>query len=471
MAASLTELEPFIEAHRQALAGAITAQVARLLGPAGESGDVRWNLPGAAHAEGRLLEVQLALASGGVLRLRLHPPDSSERAWRQLEGASLSYAGGREPVGEEEARERSAVLAELGAHLDAHPDTRATVGELRAGLTAWREAQGARDHHYRQLSASQRGAYGMLRLGFRCSQDCHFCWPSRRWPDPPRELFERWLDQMAAAGVERVELSGGEPTLYRHLVELVEHASKDLGLTVAMETNAIALSKPALLDALVDAGLDRLLVSLHSADPEVSDRMTRARGTFWRTVEGLEASLAAGLVVSLNCVVEASNVEGLEAHARFVLERFVAPCPDSRLMHVVYTHPSHYWEADHFEAQSLPFDRVRPHLRRAARLLLEAGVQVDAAGTCGFPPCVVAGEPRLIAVPHPADLDDGDTSGRTFLPRCDACAARPFCLGLRAGYVDRWGPRGVEPIAALPEDVLDRAARGTLELPKPNRST
>ena len=86
-----------------------------------------------------------------------------------------------------------------------------------------------------------------------------------------------------------VVLSGGEPTLNSHLVEYVQLAKRHGVRAVELQTNAIRLADPVLTRALVAAGLDRVMVSLHGSTAEISDGITGAPTTFAATVRGIDA--------------------------------------------------------------------------------------------------------------------------------------------------------------------------------------
>ena len=344
----------------------------------------------------------------------------------------------------------------LARRLPAAPARRepALVRRTVGAIAALCRHDGVSDWMYRQLG--QAGASSALvRLGFRCNQRCTFCWQARHWPEPPRALYERWIDEIAALGVRSLTFSGGEPTLHPDLVELVRRAaSKTPAIGVGLQTNAIRLADVDLLHRLLDAGLQVVLVSYHSADPAVSDAMTGARGTHARTVKGLEAVLGHSRFgrpeVRLNCLVERANVAGLEAHARDVVARFVQPFPGRALRLVEYSHPNQSFDRRHWQGAVVPLDEVRGPLAAAARVLRAAGVEVELFSGCGFPACALAEAPELVRPVATASLDAMDLEGRTFGAACAACAARPGCLGLRREYVEVHGERGLVPFAAPP---------------------
>ena len=306
---------------------------------------------------------------------------------------------------------------------------------------------GALERHFDQAGhdiwchpeGSLESAQATLRLGFRCNQRCVFCWQGRDWPDAPEGRWRADLDRLVDRGVRTLTITGGEPTIYRELPEIIA-AAVERGLWVHLQTNAVRLGNRAYTTRLVEAGTSSLFVSLHSADPAISDRLTGAPGTHERTVEGVVVALEAGLRVKLNAVVEGATLPGLPDHARFVVDRLAG------VDRVVYSHPNNYFDRDAWRQALVPHDEVREPLVRASRILLAANIAVDVLGTCGFPSCLVADVPELLQAVRPGDFDRLDTTGRLYGEACGGCRLKPECLGLRREYFDIHGERGVRPV-------------------------
>lgn len=128
----------------------------------------------------------------------------------------------------------------------------------------------------------------------RCNLRCVFCHMEGQ-PFSTDELtpsqIERVVRAGAEVGIERVKLTGGEPTLRSDLVEIVRRLRPLVG-ELSMTTNGLRLEE--LARPLAAAGLDRVNVSLPSLDPEHYRELTGVDGAE-RAARGILAAREAGL--------------------------------------------------------------------------------------------------------------------------------------------------------------------------------
>src|SRR5207248_328111 len=114
----------------------------------------------------------------------------------------------------------------------------------------------------------------------RCNLRCQYCMPEDDYVWLPREdvlHFEEistLVDLFLSLGVDKIRLTGGEPLLRRDVPALVRMIAAKPGLKdLALTTNGILLADQ--IDALKDAGLGRLTVSLDTLRPERFAALTR----------------------------------------------------------------------------------------------------------------------------------------------------------------------------------------------------
>jgi cyclic pyranopterin phosphate synthase len=141
----------------------------------------------------------------------------------------------------------------------------------------------------------------------RCNFRCSYCMPDGHIDWMPRadlltfEELARVASIFVQLGVKSIRLTGGEPLARAHLEKLVAGLRllpiDDLALT----TNGYALEKKA--QALADAGLDRVNVSLDSLDRKRFAAITKV-DALEAVLRGLRAARQAGLdPIKINCVV------------------------------------------------------------------------------------------------------------------------------------------------------------------------
>jgi cyclic pyranopterin phosphate synthase len=164
----------------------------------------------------------------------------------------------------------------------------------------------------------------------RCNFRCVYCMPKevfgRDYAFLPREELlsfeeiERLARVFAAHGVEKVRLTGGEPLIRRDLELLVAMLARIEGLDLTLTTNGSLLPQKA--QALADAGLGRITVSLDSLDDEVFRAMNDVDFSVERVLAGIEAAAAAGLApVKVNMVVRRGlNEDSVLPMARYFRE-------------------------------------------------------------------------------------------------------------------------------------------------------
>ncbi|ORY96779.1 hypothetical protein BCR43DRAFT_492261 [Syncephalastrum racemosum] len=156
--------------------------------------------------------------------------------------------------------------------------------------------QFGRKHNYLRISLTEK-----------CNLRCTYCMPAEGVPLTPSDKLLSTDEILRLArlfvnqGVDKIRLTGGEPTVRPDLLDIVRGLG-NLGVkSIGMTTNGVALKRK--LPALREAGLDTLNISLDTLDRHMFEIMTRRRG-FDLVINSIEHALQLGFrAVKLNCVV------------------------------------------------------------------------------------------------------------------------------------------------------------------------
>lgn len=293
----------------------------------------------------------------------------------------------------------------------------------------------------------------IVRINFHCNQDCPFCFVNRDLPSEDPERIRAEIDRAASDGARLLSLSGGEPTLNPHLADYIRRGA-ELGLLVQLQTNAIRCAKPGYAKSLHVAGLARAFVSLHGASPAVSDSVTRAPGTFERTLTGIGALIAVGVDVWLNCVITGENFRELPALVEMIHQKWgTAPT-----LNLSYANAS--TDLVPVTPEVTPrFAHVRPFVAQALGDARRLGIRCDGLdGECGLPLCFL--DPEWVDAETLAELPAPNPAPGFEKPAtCNDCALFDRCVGVRSHYAELHGVDEVTPVLRLDAPGSDVGAR------------
>ena len=292
-------------------------------------------------------------------------------------------------------------------------------------------------------------------LGYACNILCKFCSQDLDWRK------DGWLPLAAAReqvylayqrGARILNLLGGEVTVYPDVLALVSFAKKLGFQTIQFETNGIRLADRAFAQALFDAGLTRVSVSVHASTAAVHDRLVKAPGAFEKLLKGMDHLNELGITIRTAFVLNRGNFRDVEAFCRyFWTEKEVA---EFQFIYPLYTGDF----MNHLEEMAVPVSEVVPELEKAFALLEKLGCPKP-PNIHNIPPCFFPS--RLSQMGDWQDVGmevlkpDGkryqDTPAtplyrKVYAESCSRCSLRERCVGVDPAYLRRWGEGEIKPV-------------------------
>ncbi|PZQ27740.1 MAG: GTP 3',8-cyclase MoaA [Stenotrophomonas acidaminiphila] len=200
-----------------------------------------------------------------------------------------------------------------------------------------------------------------------CNFRCGYCMPADRVPedygtDASQRLSFDEIDTLVRAfvrlGTRKLRLTGGEPLLRKRLPDLVRRLAVIPGLDdIALTTNGMLLAQQA--QALHEAGLRRITVSLDALDPQVFADMSGRRGRVEDVLAGVDAAVAAGFRrLKINAVVQGGVNED---QVLPLVERFRGTGHVVRFIEFMDVGDSNDWHRDRMVPSSVLRDRIAAH--------------------------------------------------------------------------------------------------------------
>lgn len=294
-----------------------------------------------------------------------------------------------------------------------------------------------------------------------CNARCSHCSSAsaKRLPNElTTEEAKSMFDQLAAAGVFNVAISGGEPLTRKDIFEVIAHATS-LGIRVGLGSNGTTIN-PKVVRKLYALGIDRLQISMDGMETS-HDELRKWPGLYQKVLKAIAMAIDGGLRVNVCFTLNRHNKTEVEACvakavelgvSRFNLSRFI---PTGRGQHDLDM-PHHEWRAvltkfEHTMKKYAGQIQFSTHL--AQQILLEpklschtgyigcqAGIGQGCIGPCGeVSPCVmlpaIVGNIRSQSF---ADIWTGSAELHKLRDRsnlkghCGTCSFRENCGGCRA---------------------------------------
>ncbi len=308
-----------------------------------------------------------------------------------------------------------------------------------------------------------------LRLGLACNSRCYMC--AGTWMQQANlttKQIHHKLQRGRTEGLAEVIFSGGEPTVRRDIVDLVQ-AAKEFGYnSIILQTNARRLAKADLAQQLNEAGVTRYVVSLHGHTAEINDAITCVPGSFAQTITGIhniQETSVNGARIVIHCVILPSNYKHLVSLVRLLTSL------DIPMLKLSYVVPVGRASGIHHRSSVLPMSKTSPYLYSALDEFLSycQSRTKTAVSTGYYPFCLLHGYERYSddfgAPPNYLITDEGEfmlavtqieeQALKIKGPHCHLCTFNNLCSGLWREYPEAFGWNEFEPITGYtPKEIL-----------------
>ncbi|MHA1271688.1 MAG: PqqD family peptide modification chaperone [Candidatus Helarchaeota archaeon] len=154
-----------------------------------------------------------------------------------------------------------------------------------------------------------------IALTYRCNNECIFCYsnssPHKITNELPPDKIKKIISIIKNdAKVPSVSFTGGEPTLIDELPIYIKFA-RQLGMRVNLISNGRKCKDHNYAKRLVDAGLHSAQISIEGSNSKTHDAITRKKGSFEDTINGILNLKSLGINVHTNTTINKMNLHDL----------------------------------------------------------------------------------------------------------------------------------------------------------------
>jgi MoaA/NifB/PqqE/SkfB family radical SAM enzyme len=288
-----------------------------------------------------------------------------------------------------------------------------------------------------------------------CNSKCSFCIvdsPFVKDDSISRKRVSRFLRDNADKGFEAVNIHGGEPTIRKDFLDILDEI-RELGYpTVLLQTNGRKLARMNYARSVVDKGVGLFIVSMHGATALTQDRISKSLGSFQQAVDGLRNVKELGAKIRTNSVVCKDNFTELPDIADLCMD-LGADHVNISALHTAGT------ALRNFSEVTPRYDEIQPYVLEA----VDRAVRRDRMITLeGFPHCAIPGYEK-----HMIDWSQNqfkmlyrtfvfedyenymDANARVKDERCQGCSHNDTCGGVYKEYAEFIGWDEFHPITPV----------------------
>lgn len=302
----------------------------------------------------------------------------------------------------------------------------------------------------KKLAKSERKLFELL-PAYVCNANCRFCSleAERGNIESSKEDLFLSIYRAKKEGFKYLGIGGGEPTIRKDLVALIDFAKKIKFEAVRIETNGILLSYFDYCQDLVKAGLDFVKISIHGHKAEIHDYLTRVPGSFDKILQAIDNLQKLGVRIEINTVINKRNY-------RFY-PQFVSLFAQKGIGSFCFIYPLYTGKmAKNRKEVGVSIKRAAPYINKSLKLIDD--LELDKGLVFNIPPCCLeehvdkmvelSSFNTKVASPNSVieSIDYERLKAKKKFERCKKCVYFESCEGIWEDYIRFFGEEEFQPI-------------------------
>jgi len=160
-----------------------------------------------------------------------------------------------------------------------------------------------------------------LQVTRKCNNGCIFCSNPVFEKELELDVLFSEIKRLKETGVNEIVLTGGEPTTYKKIFELIDFIISE-NLKFRIISNGVNFVDKEFVGKLKENGLEHVHVSIHHYIEDVADKLSQVKGHFKKTLQGIRNLIDVGVYVDINSTINSLNSGCLSKFIEFMIKKY-----------------------------------------------------------------------------------------------------------------------------------------------------
>jgi len=286
------------------------------------------------------------------------------------------------------------------------------------------------------------GGHYIAKLNNKCNSNCCFCADSievRGQKDIEHSKLISYLEKNREK-FDSLIISGGEPTIYKHLFKYLRHAKNICEYRkITLTTNGFLLAYNDFTDKVIDSGVDSFIISFVTSNEKIYDAVTKVNGSFGYVTKALLNLRKRNKEIRINTVLHKLNYKDIGEIVVFLINEGVAS------IQLSFMNPIGSSIKEGKSVLAVTFAELLPYVKTAFKKADE--MKFNSLFIENFPICTAEEfKSRISDLKKPEENKDYYNASKTKPEKCKKCSYFDVCDGVWEGYLKQFGDEEIKPI-------------------------
>ncbi len=286
---------------------------------------------------------------------------------------------------------------------------------------------------------------------YDCNDNCISCpVPRRKNKENPtfKDILREVNDILKIS--KHIELNGGEPTLRKDLLRILEYISQKNPEEVGLLTNSQSFYYKDFAKKISKIPHLKIVTTLYGPNAKIHDSITRTPNSFRYKIRGIKNLIKNNVPLEIRILLHRLNYSYFDQIADFLINNF-----DSKdFVKVIIMNPKLTEQAKKNERLvAIKLTELAKVLENPIKRLIKNGYKVE---LYHFPNCVLPSS--LFGLSKGLTVENSEV---TFLKKCKDCAYKKKCSGVWGSYLRIFGGDEFRPIEYVlhKKEIVQRIKR------------